>query len=122
MSGNSGKNLSQVKIFIGPRTLTPFLVGLMIMSTRVDAQKPLILSVAGPASRDVITGTLTYRIKVTNPSASPVLDVRVTDTLPATTEFMSATNAYAGAARIADQTEQLWFSTSTGSTVRTRRI
>jgi arabinan endo-1,5-alpha-L-arabinosidase len=72
----------------------------MIMSTRVDAQKPLILSVAGPASRDVITGTLTYRINVTNPSASPVLAVRVADTLPAETEFMSATNAYARAARI----------------------
>jgi arabinan endo-1,5-alpha-L-arabinosidase len=89
-----------MKIPAGPRTMTALLVGLMMLSARVDAQKPLLLSVAGPASRDVITGTLTYRISVKNPSASPVPAVRVANILPESTEFVSATNAYAGPARI----------------------
>jgi arabinan endo-1,5-alpha-L-arabinosidase len=76
------------------------LASLMIVSTRVVAQTPLTLSVIGPASRDVITGTLTYRINVKNPSASPVAAVRVADTLPDSAEFMSATNAYTAPARI----------------------
>ena len=66
----------------------------MVAGARVDAQSPLALSVTGPIHRDVITGSLTYTIKVTNLSASPVFNVRVTDTLPASVQFLSATNSY----------------------------
>jgi len=87
------RKLFNVKISAGPRTLLLLLVSVM-MSPRVDAQTPLTLSVIGPANRDVITGTLTYKINIKNPSASPVAAVRVSDTLPDSTEFISATNSY----------------------------
>ena len=80
--------------------MIPLLAVLMLLSARVGAQKPLLLSVIGPATRDVITGTLTYRINVKNPSPSPVSSVRVANLLPDSTELMSVTNAYDGAARI----------------------
>src|SRR5690349_11873666 len=89
-----------MKIPAGSRTMTPLLVGLMLISARVDAQKPLMLSVTGPGTRDVITGTLTYRINVKNPSSSPVSAVRVANILPDSAEFVSATNAYPAPARI----------------------
>ena len=80
--------------------MIPLLAGLMILGARVDAQKPLLLSVVGPATRDVITGTLTYRVNVTNPSMEPVSSVRVANILPDSTELMSVSNAYDGAASI----------------------
>ena len=80
--------------------MIPLVAGLMLAGAGGEAKNLLIVSVTGPASRDVITGTLTYRINVRNPSASPVANVRVTDTLPEPAEFMSATNYYAHAARI----------------------
>jgi arabinan endo-1,5-alpha-L-arabinosidase len=84
----------------GSRIYALIVLGLMIAGTAVNAQKTLLLSVKGPAERDAITGTLTYQIRVTNPSASPVLDVRVTDTLPDSTEFMGVTNSYDPSAEI----------------------
>ncbi len=85
-------------------------LGLMIAGAQVSAQSLLTLSVTGPADRDVITGTLTYKITVTNPSASPVFNVRVTDTLPDSTEFMNATNSYARPARISTNGAKVVFS------------
>jgi len=75
--------------------LALLVLGLMVAGTRVGAQNLLALSVTSPANRDVITGSLTYTINVTNLSASPVFNVRVTDTLPAPVQFLSATNLYA---------------------------
>jgi arabinan endo-1,5-alpha-L-arabinosidase len=99
-----------VKILRGSRTTTPLVVGLMIAGTGVEAKNLLALSVTAPAHRDVITGTLTYRINVTNPSVSPATNVRVIDTLPASAEFMSATNYYARAARIVTNSADVVFS------------
>jgi len=76
------------------RILALLVVGLMIAGTRVNAQDLLALSVTSPAKRDVITGSLTYTINVTNLSASSVSNVRVTDALPASVQFLSATNLY----------------------------
>ncbi|HKW30079.1 MAG TPA: family 43 glycosylhydrolase, partial [Verrucomicrobiae bacterium] len=77
-----------------------FVLGLMMAGLGAGAREPLTLSVTGPAGRDVITGTLTYKINVKNPSASPVFDVPVTDTLPVQTELMGATNYYSHFGRI----------------------
>ena len=81
----------------GFRILALLVLGLAMADTRVNAQNRLALSVTGPTNRDVITGSLTYGIKVTNLSASPVFDVRVSDPLPADVQFLSATNSYARA-------------------------
>lgn len=78
-----------------------FVVGLMMAGGGAGAREPLTLSLTGPAGRDVITGTLTYKINVQNPSASPVFNVPVTDTLPVHTELMGATNYYSHFGRIA---------------------
>ena len=83
-----------MKISPGFLIFALLVLGLMVAGARVDAQSPLALSVTGPIHRDVITGSLTYTIKVTNLSASPVFNVRVTDTLPASVQFLSATNSY----------------------------
>ncbi len=74
------------------------LAGLMAVGCRLGAAIPLTLHLVGPADRDIITGTLTYEVEVTNPTSSPVDDVSVTDILPGSTELMSATNQYAGGA------------------------
>ena len=79
----------------GFRILALLVLGLAMAGSRVGAQNRLALSVTGPTNRDVITGSLTYAIKVANLSASPALDVRVTDPLPADVQFLSATNSYA---------------------------
>jgi arabinan endo-1,5-alpha-L-arabinosidase len=80
------------------RIVLVLLAGLMATVCRLSADIPLTLHIVGPADRDVITGTLSYEVDVTNLSPSPVYNVDITDTLPGTAELMSATNQYAGGA------------------------
>ena len=81
-------------MFRGVSLFALFAVGPVIACSYAGTQNPLALSVAGPAHRDVITGSLIYQIKVANLSSVPVSDVRVTDILPEQTVLMSATNSY----------------------------
>jgi len=84
-----------VKISPGFRILALLVLELTVAGTRGSAQNLFALSVTSPTNRDVITGSLTYTINVTNLSVSPVSDVRVTDILPASVQFLSASNFYA---------------------------
>lgn len=84
-----------MKISLGFRVIGVLVFGLMVAGTRVSAQNRLALSVTSPTNRNVITGSLTYTINVTNLSVSPVSDVRVTNILPASVQFLSASNFYA---------------------------
>jgi arabinan endo-1,5-alpha-L-arabinosidase len=84
-----------MKVCPGSRIIALLALGLMVAGARVSAQDVLALSVTGPARREVIAGSLTYRIDITNLSVSPAFNVRVTDTLPASVQFLSATNYYA---------------------------
>jgi len=87
--------LFNVKISPGFRILALLVLELTVAGTRGSAQNLFALSVTSPTNRDVITGSLTYTINVTNLSVSPVSDVRVTDILPASVQFLSASNFYA---------------------------
>jgi arabinan endo-1,5-alpha-L-arabinosidase len=78
------------------RTLSVFVFGLMMIACRVGAQNGLALSITGPTYRNIINGTLSYEVDVTNQSTSPVDNVNVTDILPGSTELMNATNEYPG--------------------------
>jgi len=99
-----------MKTFSGLRIFALLAFGLMAAGLRADAQSRLALFVTAPNHRDVITGSLTYTIKVTNLSASPVFDVRVTDALPASVQFLSATNFYGVRPTIsADETNAVFF-------------
>ena len=93
----------------GFRVFALLVLGLMVAGARVSAQNPVALTVIGPNKRDVITGSLTYTINVTNLSASPVFDVRVTDSLPPSVQFLSATNAYVLPPRISDSETNVVF-------------
>ena len=84
-----------MKISPGFRILALLVLELTVAGTRGSAQNLFALSVTSPTNRDVITGSLTYTISVTNLSVSPVSDVRVTDILPASVQFLSTTNFYA---------------------------
>ena len=68
-------------------------VGPLTTYGRAAEQNPLVLVVTPPAHRDVITGSVTYQIDITNQSVAPVSNVRVTDILPEHTVFLDATNS-----------------------------
>ncbi len=91
------------------RTGLLLMLALVVAGERVDAQKQLSLSITGPPNRDVITGSLSYTIKIANLSAAPISHVSVDDLLPATVQFLSATNSYARAARISDNGKDVAF-------------
>jgi arabinan endo-1,5-alpha-L-arabinosidase len=93
------------------------LFGLLIAGNRINAQDTLALSVTSPANRDVITGSLTYTINVTNLSASPAFNVRVINALPSSVQFLNASNHYALSPTIsADETNVVFsFSRINGS-------
>ncbi|HLX95826.1 MAG TPA: family 43 glycosylhydrolase [Verrucomicrobiae bacterium] len=97
-------------------------LALLVTGQRVDAQKQLSLSIAGPSHRDVITGSLSYTIKVTNLSANPVSHVSVDDLLPATVQFLSATNGYTRSASISDNGKNVAFVLSQINARDTARI
>lgn len=98
-----------MKISSGMRTGLLLMLALVVAGERVDAQKQLSLSITGPPNRDVITGSLSYTIKIANLSAAPISHVSVDDLLPATVQFLSATNSYARAARISDNGKDVAF-------------
>jgi len=64
------------------------------VTREAGAGSALGLSVTPPVRRDVITGSLTYAIHITNQSAFPVEHVRVTVDLPPSMQFLRATNQY----------------------------
>ena len=97
------------------------MLGLLVAGARIEAHKPLSLSVTGPANRDVITGSLNYVIKVTNLSAAPISDVRVTDILPAIGADSERHEFLRPLRPDLRPLEATWFSFSTGSTVRILR-
>ena len=74
--------------------LAPLVLGLMAAGSRVRAQDRLALAIIGPNHRDVITGTLTYTLDVTNLSTSPAFNVHVADVLTASAQLLTATSAY----------------------------
>ena len=99
-----------MKISAGTRIGLLLLPGLLVASAGVDARNQLTLSVTGPSHRDVITGSLTYTIQVTNLSAAPISHVRVDDALPASVQFLSATNSYGRSAGISSKGRNVVFS------------
>ena len=98
-----------MKISSGIRTGLLLVLTLLVTGGRVDAQKQLSLSITGPSNRDVITGSLSYTIKVTNLSATPISRVSVDDILPATVQLLSATNSYARSAVISNNGDNVAF-------------
>jgi arabinan endo-1,5-alpha-L-arabinosidase len=98
-----------VKISSGTRTGLLLVLTLLVTSGRVGAQEQLSLSITGPSHRDVITGSLSYTINVTNLSAAPISHVSVDDILPPTVRFLSATNSYARSAEISSNGENVAF-------------
>jgi len=86
--------LFNVKIDFRIRAGVQLIFNLLVACASVEAQSQLALSITGPTHRDVITGALNYMIKVTNRSAAPIRDVRVDDTLPASAQFLDASNYY----------------------------
>lgn len=70
------------------------------VTKEAGAGSALGLSITPPPRRDVITGSLTYAIHVTNQSAFPAENVRVTVELPPSMQFLRATNHYSVAPSI----------------------
>jgi arabinan endo-1,5-alpha-L-arabinosidase len=99
-----------MKTFPGFQMGALLVLGLMAAGSRGSAQERLALAVAPPNHRDVITGSLTYTFSVTNLSALPVFDVRMDDTLPASAQFLSATNAYTLSSTISTSATNVVFS------------
>ena len=83
-----------MKISPGFWALGLVVLGSMVADTPAGAQNRLALLLTGPIKRDIITGRLTYTINVLNRAPSPVSDVHVTDILPASVQFLSATSSY----------------------------
>lgn len=84
---------------LSARSLVPLmlLVALLCVAavtTEASADNALGLSVTPPARREVITGSLTCAIAVTNRSTSAAENVRVTVELPPSIQFLRATNQY----------------------------
>ena len=85
-------------------------VGSLTTCGRAAQQNPLALLVTAPAHRDVITGSVSYQIEVTNQSVAAVPNVRVTDVLPDHTVLMDATNSDAASDPISTRGPDVVFS------------
>jgi len=87
-----------MKDFLHLRILALIVVGLMVVCPRAGAQGlGFGLSVTPSATSMLVSNSLTYTINVTNQTGIPLLDVLVTNLLPASVRPLSATNSQGSA-------------------------
>jgi uncharacterized repeat protein (TIGR01451 family) len=82
-----------MKFFSNFRMRAVFLAAMIAAGTKAEAQQAFGLSVTTPANSILVSNSLTYTITVTNLAGISLPDVVVTNALPASVQFVSASPA-----------------------------